>query len=177
MQDAKATGAPRLTAEQRASPAVPAVVPRSVIVLSSDPDLFDHVRAVVRDDNRFINVSDLVHCDGSAAPLTNIYPAQNDPVDWDGWEPVPGMPDPRTMSALIFECSSAEWVAEVGTLLVHGRRASDVVWDGEEEAILFDNGRDAAQLRDGDLLRIGGESVRGDVPLPDRIVPWVEQPG
>ena len=27
------------------------------------------------------------------------------------------MPDPRTMSTLIFECGSPEWIAEVGTLL------------------------------------------------------------
>jgi hypothetical protein len=88
-----------------------------VIVLSSDPDLFDCVRAAVRSDSRFIDVGDALHCDGSASPLSNIYPVQNDPIDWEDWDAAAGMPDPCTMSALIFESRSAEWVAEVGKLI------------------------------------------------------------
>lgn len=93
-------------------------MPRSVIVLSGDPDLFESLRAAVRGDSRFIDAGDALHCDGSASPLSNIYPVQNDPVDWDDWDDAAGgMPGPRTMSALIFECRSAEWVAEVGRLM------------------------------------------------------------
>lgn len=96
-------------------------MPRSIIVLSGDPDLFDNVRALLRTDPRFVDGGDTVHCDGSMAPLTNIYPVQNAPAEWDDWDvETDAMPDPRTSSLLIFESRSPEWVAEVGALLAEG---------------------------------------------------------
>lgn len=90
-------------------------MPRSVVVLSSDPDLFDHLRTAFQTDDRFIDAGDTLHC---TSPLTNIYPVQNDPVEWSDWNVAAvEMPDPRTMTALIFECRSSEWVAEVGRLM------------------------------------------------------------
>jgi hypothetical protein len=99
-------------------------MPRSVIVVSEDPNLFASVRATLRPDSRFIEVRDGVHCDGTVVPLTNIYPIEMAPAEWDGWTPGPSqMPDPTSMSALIFECQSPEWVAEVGTLLAQSLEA------------------------------------------------------
>jgi hypothetical protein len=92
-------------------------VPRSVIVVSDDPNLYDSVRAVLRADSRFIDAEDGVHCDGSVVPLTNIYPVEMAPAEWDGWG---SGARPKSMSTLIFECRSATWVAEVGTLLAQG---------------------------------------------------------
>ncbi len=89
-----------------------------MIVLSEDPNLFDSVRATLRSDGRFIDADDGVHCDGASVSLTNIYPIEMTPGEWDGWESTdPQMPDPRSMSTSIFECRSVVWVAEVGRLL------------------------------------------------------------
>lgn len=111
-------------------------MPRSVIVLSSDPDLFDNVRTVLASDSRFIVTRETVHCDGSSAPLTNIYPIEAIAAEWADWNaPVDGVPDPRTSSLLIFESRSSEWIAEVGTLLARGLTApawfidsADTLW-------------------------------------------------
>lgn len=92
-----------------------------MIVVSDDPNLFESVRATLRSDSRFIDAGDGVHCDGSVVPLTNIYPVEMTPAEWDGWESGDSrMPDPWSMSALILECRSPTWVAEVGTLLAQG---------------------------------------------------------
>lgn len=109
-------------------------MPRSVIVLSGDPNLFESLRTAVRGDSRFIDAGDALHCDGSMSPLSNIYPVQNDPVDWDDWEAPDGMPDPRTMSALIFESRSAEWVAEVGRLMAEHLDAPTWFVDSSDKA-------------------------------------------
>ena len=85
--------------------------------MSNDPDLFDHVRASLRADSRFIDAGDTLHCDSSVAPLTNIYPTEVIPAEWEDWGSASDLPDPRTMTLLIFECRSPEWVAEVGELL------------------------------------------------------------
>lgn len=96
-------------------------------VVSSDPDLFDSVRTALRTDPRFIGLDDLLHCDGSAAPLTNIYRVDMDPAEWEVWDSNGrNTPDPRAMSALIFECRSPEWIAEVGRLLAN--RLAEPVW-------------------------------------------------
>lgn len=95
-------------------------MPRSVIVLSADPHLFDNVPALLGADPRFLDLGDELHCDGPAAPLTNIYPVKTDPVEWNDWELTDGAPDPRTSSLLIFESRSPDWVAEVGKVLAHG---------------------------------------------------------
>jgi hypothetical protein len=101
-------------------------VPRAVIVVSRDPNLFEHVQDVLRPDPRFI-ISDGIHCDGSVVPLTNIYPIAMAALEWDDWEADGDrMPDPRTMSTLIFETGSSTWVAEVGKLLAGGLEA--LVW-------------------------------------------------
>ncbi len=57
-------------------------------------------------------------------------------------------------------------------------RADDVVWDSQNNAIIFSDsvGGETAELHDGDTLAIGGESLWGDVPMPDRVVPWVQRP-
>jgi hypothetical protein len=101
-------------------------MPRSVIVLSSDPDLFENVRRLLGSDPRFIDAGDTLHSDGSVAPLTNIYPVETDAVEWDGWDAASDVPDPRTSSLLIFESRSPDWVAEVGGLLAQGLSAP--VW-------------------------------------------------
>lgn len=48
---------------------------RYALILSDDRHLFERLRAAVEQDDRFDVVDDLVHCDGTAAPLTNIYPS------------------------------------------------------------------------------------------------------
>jgi hypothetical protein len=110
------------------------------MVLSQNPNLFDSVRAVLRSDSRFIYADEGVHCDGSIVPLTNIYPIEMAPAEWDGWELTDTeMPDPRSMSVLVFECRSAEWIAEVGTLLARGLEtrvwfvdSADTAWPAEQ---------------------------------------------
>lgn len=88
-------------------------------------------------DGRFTFVGDdLLHCDGSGAPLTNIYPVEKSEVGWAGWQKIQdGMPPPAQMTSLIFETSSPEWVAEVGLLLAAASEASmwfvdskDIAW-------------------------------------------------
>ena len=98
-----------------------------MLVLSSEPDLLSAAKRIGADDPRFLVTGDSLHCDGTGAPLTNIYPVEPVLAEWDGWEaPATDMPDPRTMSQLIFECRSPEWVAEVGGLLAEGIAAP--VW-------------------------------------------------
>ncbi len=110
-----------------------------MIVVSDDPNLFHSVRAAFGSDIRFVNNDDGVHCDGSVAPLTNIYPVEMTPAEWDGWELGDSqMPHPKSLSALIFECQSPTWVAEVGTLLAQGLDrpvwfvdAADMAWPAD----------------------------------------------
>ncbi|MBO1752548.1 hypothetical protein J4G33_12115 [Actinotalea sp. BY-33] len=52
--------------------------------MSTDPHLYDSVREVLDGDPRFIHLDDHLHCDGSSAPLTNIYPVDVSPVEWEG---------------------------------------------------------------------------------------------
>jgi hypothetical protein len=114
-------------------------MPPSVIVVSEDPNLFESVRAMLRPDPRFIEGQHVVHCDGSVVPLTNIYPVEIAPVEWDGWTPGDSqMPDPRFMSALIFECRSPAWIAEVGALLASGLEAPVWFVDSTDKAWLAD---------------------------------------
>lgn len=86
--------------------------------MSDDPNLFRSVVSIFGSDSRFTVVGDGLHCDGSAAPLTNIYPIENLESDWEDWQPSDsGMRNPAQMSSLIFETRSPAWVAEVGMLL------------------------------------------------------------
>lgn len=102
-------------------------MPPSVIIVSSDPDLFDSVRAILGSDPRFIASGGSIHCDGSLSPLTNIYPIGTDLDDWEDWDSgASEMPDPRTSSLLMIETRSTEWLAEVGQLLAQGLRTP--VW-------------------------------------------------
>jgi hypothetical protein len=102
-------------------------VPRSVIVLSEDPQLSANLRAWLRDDSRFIETVAGLHCDGTAAPSTNIYPVEIPNVEWEDWDAErTGVMDPQAMTALIFECRSAVWIAEVGALIAAS--ADKPVW-------------------------------------------------
>ena len=99
-------------------------MPQSVLLVSDDANLMDSVRGALLPDDRFLDADGGLHCDGSVVPWTNIYPVEMAAVEWDGWEPGAGpMPDPRSMSVLIFECRSPAWIAEVGTLLKRGLEA------------------------------------------------------
>jgi hypothetical protein len=92
--------------------------------MSDDPNLFGSVASILEPDGRFRVVGDDLHCDGSVAPLTNIYPIENLESDWEQWQPGDsGMRNPRQMSSLIFETRSPAWVAEVGLLLAEGLEA------------------------------------------------------
>lgn len=112
---------------------------RFLLILSEGPNLFDRVRATLRLDSRIIDSDDEVHCDGSAAPLTNIYPVEMTAGDWaDRQSADSGMPDPTFMQTLIFECRSATWVAEVGALLAKGSEtpiwfvdSADTAWPAD----------------------------------------------
>jgi hypothetical protein len=107
-----------------------------VIVVSNEENFFESVKATLLRDARFIDLGDDLHCDGLVAPVTNIYPVDIPDVEWDGWEPTDKhMPDPRSMSALVFECRTPAWIAEVGSLLaqclpspVWFVDAADVAW-------------------------------------------------
>lgn len=101
-------------------------MPPYVIVLSDDVQLFEHVKQVLLSDSRFIDDGDNIHCDGIAAPLANIYAVDANPTDWEDWVPEIGMPDPRTMSSLLLECRSSEWVATIGQLIA--QRLDEPVW-------------------------------------------------
>jgi len=114
-------------------------VSRYVIVLGSNGDLFGDVRRTLLADSRFIDAGDTIHCDGAAAPLTNIYAVDMNPAEWDDWDSTGGMPDPRTMSTLMLECRSPAWVAEVGKILARGIDApiwlvdsADTVWPADQ---------------------------------------------
>lgn len=112
-------------------------MPRSVVVLSDDPNLFRNVASVLEPDGRFVDAGgDLLHCNGSTAPLTNLYPVENVAVDWEEWQAGgSGLSNPEQMSSLIFETRSPAWVAEVGLLLAQGLEtqawfvdSADVAW-------------------------------------------------
>jgi hypothetical protein len=109
-------------------------MPRSVLVLGQNAEFFEDVRRALAADARFDDVGDLIHCDGSTVPLTNIYAVQMDPVEWEGWDPATGVPDPRTRSTLVLECRSAHWVAEIGEILA--RSLAVPIWfvDGADRA-------------------------------------------
>ncbi|WP_134738782.1 hypothetical protein [Nocardioides sp. 503] len=110
-------------------------MPRSVIVLGSDPDLFERVRTALREDSRFVDVGDGIHCDGVKAPLTNIYPILTSQAEWTDWDvDATGITEPHRMSNLIFECSSAAWVAEAGRLLTRSLEAPLWFVDAAERA-------------------------------------------
>ncbi|MFC5266846.1 hypothetical protein ACFPJ1_32420 [Kribbella qitaiheensis] len=110
-----------------------------MIVLGSNADLFGDVRRALLADSRFIAAGDTIHCDGAAAPLTNIYAVDMNPAEWEGWDSTGGIPDPRTMSTLMLECRSPAWVAEVGEILTRGLEApiwfvdsADTVWPADQ---------------------------------------------
>jgi hypothetical protein len=112
-------------------------VPRSVVVLSDDRNLFRSVASLLEPDGRFVVAADdLLHCDGLTAPLTNLYPAENVVTDWEDWQVGDsGLTNAAQMSLLIFETRSAAWVAEVGLLLAEGLETqawfidtADVAW-------------------------------------------------
>jgi hypothetical protein len=92
--------------------------------MSDDPHLVQSVVSVLGSDSRFIVTAGGLHCDGSAAPLTNIYPSETADDDWTDWSPGDsGMVNPQRMSSLIFETRSPAWVAEVGVLLARGLKS------------------------------------------------------
>lgn len=110
-----------------------------MIVLGSSADLFGEVRHTLLADRRFIDAGDAIHCDSAAAPLTNIYAGDMNPSEWAGWDSTGGMADPRTMSTLMLECRSPDWVAEVGKILARGIAApiwfvdsADTVWPADQ---------------------------------------------
>lgn len=116
------------------------------MILSSDPSLFANVRRLLGSDPRFIDTGVELHCDGSAAPLTNIFPVETASVSWDNWDDSkPDLPDPRTSSVLILESRSPEWIAEVGRALAEGLDASVWVVDSAD-TIWPADGVDPAQL-------------------------------
>lgn len=81
-----------------------------------------------------------MHCDGSAAPLTNIYPVEMLPTEWEGWDASDSeLHDPRGMSTLLFECRSPAWVAEVGRLLAE--RLDAPVWFVDSADTAWPSGR------------------------------------
>lgn len=111
-------------------------MPQSVIILSDDPSLFSHVAAVLRSDSRFHVVGDdLMHCDGSAAPLTNIYPIETSAAEWEDWRPTENGPqNPGQMSSPVLETRVPAWVAEVGLLLARGLETPAWFVDAREVA-------------------------------------------
>jgi hypothetical protein len=86
-------------------------------MVGAPAELIEDVRRTLMADSRFANAGKTIHCDGVVAPLTNIYAVRMGATDWEGVDPVRGMPDPRTMSTLVLECRSAEWVAEIGGMV------------------------------------------------------------
>lgn len=110
-------------------------MPRSVIVLSTDAAFFEHVRTRLGDDHRFTDSGDALHCDGSLAPLTTIYPVANPATDWTDWNTDGPLADPASMSAIIIETRSPHWIAELGVLIdsvtaapVFAVDAADAMW-------------------------------------------------
>lgn len=97
-----------------------------MLVVSSDPTLFDSVRTALRTDSRFVESQDNLHCDGSVVPLTNIYPVEMTATDWEERDHEDSLRDPQSMTTLVFECRSPAWVAEVGRLLAAGLNTT--VW-------------------------------------------------
>jgi len=108
-------------------------VPKYVLLLSSDPFLFSSVRTVLLLDPRFVDGADIVHCDGTIAPLTNIYAIENGMTEWQNCTHDPRLPDPSTKSMLIFECRSPTWVAEVCGLLAAAFELPLWVVDSDEK--------------------------------------------
>jgi hypothetical protein len=113
-------------------------VSRYAIVLGSNADLFGDVRRPLLADSRFIDAGDAIHCDGAAAPLTNVYAVDLSPDEWEGWDSTGQMAGPRTMSTLPLECRSPAWVAQVGEILGWGLDAplwfvdsADTVWPAD----------------------------------------------
>lgn len=109
-----------------------------MIVLGARADLFSDVRRCLLTDGRFIDGDDVIHCDGNDAPLTNIYAADLNPIEWEGMDAPKGMPNPRNLATLILECRSPEWVAEIGHVLVQGLGeeiwfvdSADTVWPAD----------------------------------------------
>ena len=104
-------------------------------MVGGEADLFARVRAILRADDRFTDSGDNVHCDGSAAPLTNLYPVKLTAADWYAWPTSSLLPEPQSSSALVLECRSPSWVAEVCALLAEGMDvplwivdSDDAVW-------------------------------------------------
>lgn len=86
------------------------------LIVSEDRDVFEKLRMAVQNDHRFIAADGVVHCDGTAAPLTNIYPIDAAEADWESWVTETPLSNPQSMTTLLFECRSPEWIAEVGRL-------------------------------------------------------------
>jgi hypothetical protein len=84
---------------------------------------------------------------------TNIYPTEMTAAEWDGWESGDSqMPDPRHVSALIFESRSPTWVAEVGTI---------------RHALLADSDAGAGPAIRGDRVCHGRRRLRPQVAAGD----------
>jgi hypothetical protein len=114
-------------------------VVRYATLLSDDPDLFANVRNALRADSRFIDAGNALLCAGCVVPMTNIYPIENSPADWEGWSTTSPIKNPQSMSALLVECRSPEWIAEVGRLIARSTveqvwivDAQDVVWPADK---------------------------------------------
>lgn len=106
-----------------------------VTVIGHSPQLFEDVRRVLLADQRFLDDGDNIHCDGTTAPLTNIYAIDTLAVQWHAWNPVDGIDDPATMSTFLLECRSPAWVAAIGRMLADAMvepvwfiGSDDVVW-------------------------------------------------
>lgn len=128
-------GTPAST-EERTGQSWSSTVARYVTVVSDDPQLLDSVSSILGPDSRFTVGENYLHCDGTDAPLTNIYPIENGSHEWENWRPGESdLLNPEAMSLLLFETRSPDWVAEVGLLLARGlgTRAwfvdsADVAW-------------------------------------------------
>ncbi|THV42045.1 hypothetical protein [Glycomyces buryatensis] len=117
-----------------------------LLVVSNDPELFGKARRALAGDGRFRVSADLIHCDGTDAPLTNLYAVEVASAEWEDWSPTGGaaaaVPAPPFAANLLLECRSPEWAAEVGRLIaatvdeaVWLIDSADVVWPaGEVEA-------------------------------------------
>ena len=108
-------------------------------VLSDDPKLFAKVRNALLEDARFVEAAGGLHCHGSDSPLTNLYPIENSPDDWEDWPANSPIKNPQSMSALLVECRSPQWIAEVGRLIARSTPeqvwivdAQDVVWPADQ---------------------------------------------
>lgn len=109
---------------------------RSVIIASDDPSLMDAVRRVLLRDELCGEAGDGVVYHGDGVPHALIYPLTLAPEEWEGWPTdSPETPDPRTLTTLMLECGSAEWIAHIGAVIAGEVEApvwiidDDTAWD------------------------------------------------